>query len=148
MKDSEWYVAGDPLIIRCPAITSISTNEYVDMTVENFDIPSLTASAPIINLTDCRIGYFGLSTDDNASTIRLRESTVVDNVNLSIDANVTLYSYEDGRCGTIDVRSTNGMSQLNIADLAYDKINVENSSLDQVDVNTSRPYTILPAKAE
>jgi len=148
MKDSEWYVAGDPIIVRCPTITSITTNEYSDMTVKNFDIPSLIASAPTINLTDCRIDYFELSTDDTSSTIKLRESTVVENVNLSIRSTVMLYSYEDGRCGTVNVRSTNGISQLNIADLAYDKINVENSDTDQVDVNTARPYTILPAETK
>lgn len=141
-------VTGDPIVIHTPNIMSVESDEYVGISLHNFDIAELTANAREVNIHDCHVGHLNVSTDERSITVAMRDSSVVDNSYLEINSALVFYTYDEARCGTVNVRAINGSGtcSFRIADLAYDRINVENDVNDAVQIYASEPYSIVPSE--
>lgn len=142
-----WRVTGDPIIVRLPDIKGISTSESVDISVHDFNIPSLAASVTALNLHGCHIGRFEYVADAT-STIWLKDSTMIDTADITLDASVTLTSSQASRCGAINARSRLGLSELRLFDFDYAVINVENTEYKKVEIYSTQPYSVTPVKPE
>lgn len=141
-------VTGDPIVIYTPRIVSVESDEYVGISLHNFDIAELTANAREVNIHDCHVGRLNVSTDNRSITVAMRDSTVVDNSYLEINSALVFYTYDEAHCGTVNVRPIDGSGTcpFRIADLAYDRINVENNVSDAVQIYATEPYSIIPAE--
>ena len=145
-KGKYMSVTGDPVVIYTPRLSSVESDEYIGLHLYNFDIAELTANAREVNIHDCHVGCLNVSTDERSITVAMRDSTVVDNSDLAIDNTLVFYTYDAARCGTVNARSTDGTGSFRIADLAYDRINVENNIDRQVQIYASEPYSLVPAE--